>query len=90
MLDFQQLRVLELHSLLELDEKKKKGGLLVSQLFHIPPRPTSPCVSQPHGPCGTCSNGGWAMFVFLWGSTERLTRHTESEQMGSIVDIRRL
>jgi hypothetical protein len=39
MLDFQRLRVLEHHSLLELDEKKKKGGLLVSQpstFLHVP------------------------------------------------------
>jgi len=28
MLDFLPLRVLERHSLLELDEKKKRGGLL--------------------------------------------------------------
>jgi hypothetical protein len=42
MLDSQQLKVREHHSLLELEERKKKGGLLVSQPFHIPPRSTAP------------------------------------------------
>ncbi len=42
MLDFQRLKVLEHHSLLELDGKKRKGGLLVSQPFHIPPHSTAP------------------------------------------------
>lgn len=42
MLDFQQSKVLEHHSLLELDERKRKGGLLVSQPFPIPPCSTAP------------------------------------------------
>ena len=42
MFAFQRLRVLEHHSLLELDGRKRKDGLLVSQLFHIPPRSTAP------------------------------------------------
>lgn len=50
-------------------------------MFHCP------CVSQPHGPCGTCSTGGWRLFVLLWRNTERLTLHTNSEQMGSIIDF---
>jgi hypothetical protein len=40
MLDFQRLKELEQHSLLEIDEKKRKGGLPVSQLYptllHVP------------------------------------------------------
>jgi hypothetical protein len=42
MLDFRRLRELEHPSLLELDERKRKGGLLVSQPFHIPPCSTAP------------------------------------------------
>ena len=39
MLDYQRLKVLEHHSLPELDERKRKGGLLVSQpstFLHVP------------------------------------------------------
>jgi hypothetical protein len=46
MLDFQQLKVLEHHSLHELEERKRKGGLLVSQPFQIPPRSTDPALAN--------------------------------------------
>lgn len=58
MLDFQRLKEQEHHCLLELDEKKRKGGLPVSQLFPHASTFHRPCVSQPRGTWVICSDGG--------------------------------
>jgi hypothetical protein len=87
MLDFLPLRVLERHSLLELDEKKKRGGLLVSQPFHIPPLP----LRQPTSRTMWNMQPWWLNLVRITlEKPERLTFPTNSEQMGPLVDIWRL
>ncbi len=52
MLDFPRLKVLERLYQHEPGVKKKRGGLLVSQLLPDSPSLDFPCVSLPHGPCG--------------------------------------
>jgi hypothetical protein len=72
MLDFLPLRVLEHHSLLEIDEKKRRGGLLVSQPFLIPPHSTAPASAT--------SRTMWNMQPW-WLNSVRITleKHREAD-----------
>jgi hypothetical protein len=76
MSDFLRLKVLEHHYLLEIDVKRRKLGLPVSQ--HLPnmfPTFHCPCISRPHGPYGAVRHAG------KWMDLIRITleKHEEAD-----------
>jgi hypothetical protein len=82
MSDFLRLKVLERHYLLEIDVKRRKLGLPVSQ--HLPnmfPHSTAPASAALTDHMVLCDmqESGWILFVLLWRNMKRLTCIWDSE-----------